>query len=89
MAKFGIFLEQDDKGKDTGRFQVAEEGDDYVLDTFDTKKEAEKYMKKLQAESDREDKIKAEYLEWEKGCMSRHKIKRKELRVYLVNWVCV
>jgi hypothetical protein len=89
MAKFAIFLEQDDAGKDTGRFQVAEEGDDFVLDTFDTEKEAEKYMKKLQTESDRDDKINAEYLEWEKGCMKRHKIKRNDLRVYLVNVVCV
>ena len=89
MVKYGIFYEQDKHGKDTGRVQVAEEEADYVLDTFDTEKEAKEYLKKLQAESDRDDKIKTEYLEWEKACMARHQIKQKELRVYLVNWVCI
>ena len=89
MVKYGIYLEQDDEGKDTGRFQVAEEDADYVLETFDTEKEAEEYMAKLQAESDRDDKIKAEYLEWEKDCMARHQISEEDLRVYLVNCVCV
>ena len=89
MTKLGIFYEQDDEGKDTGRVQVAEEGADYVLDTFDTEEEAEKEMARLQAEFDRNDKIKAEYLEWEKDCLARHKITEEELRVYLVNYVCV
>lgn len=85
MAKYGIFYEQDEHGKDTGRVQVAEKDDDYVLDTFDTEEEAEKYMKKLQAESDRNDKIEAEYLTWEKECMARHNISQEDLRVFLVN----
>ena len=89
MAKLGIFYEQDAEGKDTGRVQVADEEEDYVIETFDTEKEAEEYMAKLQAEYDRNDKIKAEYLQWEKECMARHKITEDELRHYLVNYVCV
>jgi len=89
MAKLGIFYEQDDKGEDTGRVQVADEEDDYVLETFDTEEEAEGYMARLQAEYDRNDKIKAEYLQWEKDCLARLKITEDELRHYLVNYVCV
>ena len=89
MAKLGIFYEQDDEGKDTGRVQVADEEDDCVIETFDTEKEAEEYMAKLQAEEDRNDKIKAEYLQWEKDCLARHRITEDELRHYLVNSVCV
>ena len=89
MSKLGIFYEQDDEGKDTGRVQVADEEDDYVIETFDTEKEAEEYMAKLQAENDRNDKIKAEYLQWEKECMVRHNITEDELRVYLVNIVII
>ncbi len=89
MAKLGIYYEQDDEGKDTGRVQVADEGDDFVIETFGTEKEAEEYMAKLQAEYDRNDKIEAEYLQWEEECMARHNITKDELRVYLVNAVCV
>lgn len=85
MVKLGIFCEQDDEGKDTGRFQVGDEEDDYVIETFDTEKEAEEYMAKLQAEFDRNAKIEAEYLLWEKECMARHNITEDELRHYLVN----
>lgn len=87
--KLGIHYEQDDEGKDTGRVQVADEDEDYVVDTFDTEEEAEKAMAKMQAEFDRNDKIKAEYLEWEKDCLNRHKMTEEELRVYLVNYVIV
>ena len=91
MTKFGIYLEEDDAGNETGRFQVAEDaGDDgFVLDTFDTEEAAEKYRKDLQDESDRNDKIGVEYLEWEKACMARHQVSQEDLRVYLVNVVCV
>jgi hypothetical protein len=89
MAKFVICLELDDKENETGRFQVVDEGLDLVLDTFDTEAKAVTEMRRLQAESDRDDKIAAEYLEWEKGCMKRHKISRDDLRVYLVNAVCI
>ena len=88
-TKLGIFYEQDDKGNDTGRVQVADEENDEVLDTFDTEEEAETEMAKLQAEFDRNDKITAEYLEWEKDCLARHKITEEDLRVYLVNSVIV
>ena len=87
MVKLGIHYEQDDDGKDTGRVQVADEDLDLVLDTFDTEEAAEAAMAKLQAEFDRNDKIEAEYLEWEKSCLARHEIDREELRVYLVNSV--
>lgn len=87
--KLGIFYEQDDAGKDTGRVQVGDEDAEEVYDTFDTEKEAMKAMAKMQAEFDRNKKIKAEYLEWEKACMKRHKISKNKLRVYLVNYVCV
>lgn len=89
MTKLAICYEQDDKGKDTGRVQVADLEDDYVIDTFGTEKEAEEYMAKLQAEYDRNDKIEAEYLQWEKECMARHNITEDELRSFLVNAVCV
>lgn len=87
--KLGIFLEQDEAGKDTGRFQVANEDLDEVLDTFDTEEEAEIAMAKMQAEFDRNDEIEKEYLEWEKSCLSRHSISEEELRVFLVNSVLI
>lgn len=87
--KLGIFYEQDDAGKDTGRVQVANEDLDEVLDTFDTEEEAKIAMAKMQAEFDRNDEIEKEYLEWEKSCLSRHSISEEELRVFLVNSVMI
>jgi len=87
--KLGIFYEQDDAGKDTGRVQVANEDLDEVLDTFDTEEEAEIAMAKMQAEFDRNDEIEKEYLEWEKGCLTRHEISQDDLREYLVNVVII
>lgn len=89
MAKLAIYYELDDAGKDTGRVQVVDEDEDIVYDTFDTEEEAKAAMAKMQAEFDRDEKIKAEYLEWEKACLARHKITEEELREYLVNFVCV
>ena len=43
----------------------------------------------MQAEFDRNDKITAEYLEWEKDCLNCHKMTEEELCVYLVNSVIV
>ncbi|MBA7546672.1 hypothetical protein ES705_39064 [subsurface metagenome] len=85
MAKLGLFMEEDGKGKLTGRWQVAFEEDDEVLDTFDTEEEAQAAMEKLQAELDRNDKIEAEYRQWEKDCMARHNISQEDLRVFLAN----
>ena len=87
--KLGIFYEQDDAGKDTGRVQVANEDLGEVLDTFDTEEEAKIAMAKMQAEFDRDDEIEKEYLEWEKSCLSRHSISEEELRVFLVNSVLI
>jgi hypothetical protein len=89
MLNLGIHYEQDDEGKDTGRVQVADEDGDYVLETFDTEKEAEEYMAKLKAEEVRNEQIKAEYLEWEVAILEVHKITQDELRHYLVNYVCL
>lgn len=89
MAKLIICYEQDDEGNDTGRVQVVDEDEDLVLDMFPNEPEAEAAMVKLQAEFDRNDKIKAEYLQWEKECKARHNISEDELRHYLVNYVCV
>lgn len=89
MVKLGIFYEQDDEEKDTGRVQVADEDEDIVYDTFDTEEEAKKAMVKMQAEFDRNDEIEKEYLEWEKECLARHEIDKDELRSYLVNVVIV
>ena len=85
MAKLGLFMEEDAEKKLTGRWQVAFEDEDEVLATFDTEEEAQRYMEKLQAELDRNDKIEAEYLAWEKECMARHNISQEDLRVFLVN----
>ena len=85
MVRLGIFYEQDDEGKDTGRVQVADEDEDIVYDTFDTEEEAVKVMATMQADFDMKDKITEEYLEWEKGCLARHDIDKDELRSYLVN----
>jgi len=85
MVRLGLFMEEDDKEKLTGRWQVADEEDELVYDTFDTEKEAQQCMEKLQAEFDRNDKIEAEYLTWEKECMARHNISQEDLRVFLVN----
>ena len=89
MVKMGIHYEQDDADALTGRVQVVDEDKDLVLDTFDTEEEAETEMAKLQAEFDRDDKIKAEYLEWETACLARHEIGQSELREYLVNLVII
>ncbi len=87
MAKLGIFLEEDETGELTGRFQVA--FGDEVWDTFVTEKAADKAMAKMQAELDWKAKVKSEYLAWERDCLTRHKITRNKLRVFLVNMVCV
>lgn len=89
MVRLGIFYEQDDAGKDTGRVQVADEDKDEVFDTFDTEEEANAAMAKMQAEFDRNDKIEKEYLKWETECLSRHTISQEELRVFLVNSVMI
>jgi len=80
-------MEEDEKKELTGRWQVASEEEEEVYETFDTEEEATAAMIKMQAEFDRDDEIEKEYLEWEKGCLSRHSISEKELRVFLVNWV--
>jgi len=85
MVKLGLFMEEDDKGKLTGRWQVANEELEEVFDTFDTEEEAQAAMDKMQAEFDRNDKIEAEYLTWEKECMARHNISQEDLRVFLAN----
>lgn len=89
MVKLGIFYEQDNNGKDTGRVQVGEVGgDELVEDTFDTEEEAQIAMVKLQAKFDEEDELKKEYLEWEKGFLHRHPTMcRNGLRSFLVNVV--
>ena len=89
MAKLAIYYEQDDAGKDTGRVQVVDEDEDLVLETCDTEPEAEAAMARIQAEDDRNAKITAEYLEWEKDCLARHEIDQEELRSYLVNVVII
>lgn len=89
MAKLAIYYEQDDTGKDTGRVQVVDEDEDLVLETYDTEPEAEAAMSRIQAKDDRNTKITAEYLEWEKGCLARHEIDKDDLRVYLVNGVII
>ena len=89
MAKLAIYYEQDDAGKDTGKVQVVDEDEDLVLETCDTEPEAEAAMAKIQSEDDRNAKITAEYLEWEKGCLTRHEISQDDLRVYLVNVVII
>jgi hypothetical protein len=87
--RFGIHYEQDDAGKDTGRFQVVDEVDDFVLDTFDTEKEAEDYMAEREEEFAIHKDMEREYLAFEEGYLARHKVDREELRVYLVNMVLV
>lgn len=87
--KLGLFLEEDDKGELTGRWQVANEDLDEVFDTFDTEEEAKAAMIKMQVELDRDDEIEKDYLKWEKDCLSRHAISQEELRVLLVNSVMV
>jgi len=88
MVKLGIFYEQDDAGKDTGRVQIADVGgDELVYDTFDTEKEAEKAMAKMQAEFNQKDELEKAYLEWEKNFLSQHSMSKDNLRSYLVNVV--
>ena len=85
MVKLGLFMEEDEQKELTGRWQVGDEDEELVYDTFDTEEEAEAAMKKMQAEFDRNDKIEAEYLAWEKECMARHNISQEDLRVFLAN----
>lgn len=86
MVKLAIYYELDDAGKDTGRVQIADD-EELVYAVFDTEEEAGTAMATMQAECDREDKIKAEYLKWEKKCLARHTISQENLRVFLVNVV--
>jgi len=86
VVKLGLFMEEDEEKNLTGRWQVASKGKNgEVFDTFDTEEEAGKAMIKMQAEFDRDDKIEAEYLAWEKECMARHNISQEDLRVFLAN----
>lgn len=85
MVKLELFMEEDENKELTGRWQVGSEEEDEVYETFDTEKEAEAAMIKMQAEFDRNDKIEAEYLAWEKECMTRHNISQEDLRVFLAN----
>ncbi|HUV51644.1 MAG TPA: hypothetical protein VMW64_01040 [Dehalococcoidia bacterium] len=87
--KLGIFLEVDDKGKETGRFQVAETKNECVWDTFPTEEKAIAYMKKEQTKLDRNEAIRKDYLNWEPSIMRTHHISRQELRHFLVNDVCI
>lgn len=87
MGKLIICYEQNDEGIDTGRVQVVDEDEDLVLATYPNEQEAEAALAKMQEEDSRNDKITKEYLEWEEGCLARHKIDKDELRVYLVNVV--
>ena len=87
MVKLGIFYAQDDKGKDTGIVQVADGEDEVVYGEYDSLEEAERELVRLQAECDRDDKIEAEYRQWEKDCMARHNIGLEDLRVLLANGV--
>jgi hypothetical protein len=89
MPKLAIYYELDDAGKDTGRVQVVDEDEDLVLETLDTEEEAEKAMARIKATDERNEKITQEYLEWEKACLTRHKISQDELREYLVNVVII
>ena len=90
MVKLGIFYELDDEGKDTGRVQVADKGKDgIVYDTFDTEAEALRAMAEMQSQFDQENEAKKEYLQWERDFLSRHSIKREDLRSFLVNVVIV
>jgi len=89
MAKLEIYYDQVDAGKETGRVQVVDEDEDLVLDTLDTEEEAEASMAKIKAEDERNEKITAEYLEWEKACLDRHDISKDDLRVHLVNVVII
>ena len=89
MVELGIHYEEDDAGALTGKVQVVDEDLELVLDTFDTEEEAETEMAKLQVEFARNEKIRAEYLEWETSCLARHEISQEELRVYLVNEVII
>lgn len=60
MVKLDLCQEEDEDGKLTGRWQVADCEADEVYDTFDTEEEAEKEMVKLQAQFDKEETIKKE-----------------------------
>lgn len=88
-AKYALYDELDDDGKETGRIQVVEETDDLVFATFevDELEKAKKEMVRLQDKSDRQDKMEKEYREWEKRCISRYGFIQKEIREYLVNVV--
>lgn len=90
MIKLAIFFEVDDAGEDTGRVQVADDGEDSIVyDTFDTEEEAEIAMAKMQDEFDQEDEAKSKYLGWEEEFLSCHSISKKRLRGFLVNVVII
>ena len=87
MTKLAIYFELDDAGKDTGRVQVVDEEDDLVVAVEETEEKADVELKRLQAEYDMWDKIKASYLAWEEAFLKKNEYKKEELRDYLVNCV--
>lgn len=89
--KLGLFLEVDDKGKETGRFQAADDTEDpedsLVWETFNTEEEAQSYIDKMNAQFERDEKIEGEYREWEKSIINKYGIALDDLRVLLANGV--
>ena len=88
MVKLAIFEAEDSQGAKTG-FVICPEDDDTIYSECDTREEAEGELPTLQAEIDLDDKLKAEYLEWETACLQRHGVDQERLRVFLVNSVMV
>ena len=83
MVKLRVVEAEDSEGVSTGF--VIEDEHEAIYSEYDTKEEAERELPELQAEMDLDEKLQAEYLEWEKACLERHGITPERLRVYLTN----
>ncbi len=85
MVKLAIYDPATMEGLVDGFVIASADPEHTIYSECDTLEEAQRELPELQAEMDLDDKLQAEYLEWEKACLERHGITPERLRVYLAN----
>ncbi len=85
MVKLAVFDPETMEGLVDGFVIASDEEGQPIYSQYDTLEEAQRELPELQAEVDLEEKLQAEYIEWEKACLKRHGITAERLRVYLAN----
>ncbi len=85
MVKLAVFDPQTMEGLVDGFVIASDDEEQVIYGEYDTKDGAETALVEVQAEVNLDDKLQAEYLDWEKVCLERHGITAERLRVYLAN----